>query len=274
MPAHTGLTLDHIRFRSKCDESRELTDYGPVSSKGPRLGSYELLAPLRDCQVGSAFVAVRPGVSGFEKRVALYCTQRERLERVAAEANLAARLSHAGVAHVLDVGVCGETCYVATEHLSGTTLRTMLLRRGRLPWRKIAPMISDAALGLAYAHGRRGEDGRLLGIIHGRVSPGRITLEPSGTGRVSGLGVSWAWPNDLGFGAPEEKRREPVDGRADVFALGTILGRCVTERELQGPVLRVIEHATQTRPEHRCTAAQMHEALTALLRDAEPVAAE
>jgi serine/threonine-protein kinase len=204
----------------------------------------------------------------------LYCSGRERLKAIAAEASRAARLSHSGIAHVLDLGVHGETSYVATERVVGTTLRAALLRHGRLPWRDVARAVSEAALALAYAHGRRGDDGRLLGIVHGRVSPGRITIEPGGNARISGLGVSWAWPDHLGFGAPEEIRGEPVDGRADVFALGTILVRCTDEMTLPTPVARLVAQATHELPEHRCTAAQLHDALTLVLRDAEPAAAD
>jgi len=274
MQPHTGLTLEHIRFRRKCDESQWLSDYGSVLAKGRRLASYRLLGPIRDCQVGSAFLAVRPGPDGFEKQVVLHCARRERLEEIAAQAKLAARLSHAGIAHVLDVGVLEETCYVVTEHVSGTTLRAALLRHGRLPWPQVARSVSDAALALAYAHGRRDDDGRLLGIIHGRVSPGRITVEPSGNARVTGLGLSWAWPEHLGFGAPEETRREPMDGRADVFALGAILRHCARGPDLPDPLAQLIQRATDALPEHRCTAAQMHDALIDILRDAEPAAAE
>lgn len=272
--SHTALTSEHTRFGWKCDECRAVADYARVLPRGARLASYKLLRPLRDCQKGSAFLAARPGVEGFEKRVVLYCCPREHLEEVAVEASRAARLSHAGIAHVLDLGVHENISYVATEHVSGTTLRLALLRNGPLPWRGVARAVADSALALAYAHGRRADDGRLLGIVHGRLSPGRITIEPGGSARITGLGVSWAWPNHLGFGSPEEMRGEPVDGRADVFALGTILARCTDARALPKPIARIIARATQALPEHRSTAVELHDALTVALHDAEPAAAE
>ena len=272
--ANTALTLEHTWFRWKCDESEKLTDYGAVLPRGMRLASYRLLRPLRDCQTGSAFVALRRGVEGFEKQVVLYCSKRERLDEMAREASRAARLSHAGIAHVLDLGVQGDIAFVATEHVPGNTLRASVLRHGRLPWRDVARAVAEAALALAYAHGRRGDDGRLLGIMHGRLSPGRVTIDPAGCARITGLGVSWAWPDHLGFGAPEEMRGEPVDGRADVFALGTILGRCTDERALPDPVANLVARATQALPEHRSTAAELHDTLAVALRDAEPAAAE
>lgn len=238
------------------------------------MGAYELVRTLRDAQTGRAFLALRKGPDGFEKPVVLYCTGRERLEAIAREASRAARLAHAGIAHILDVGVHEDTGYVATEHVPGTTLRAALMRHGYVPWRAVTEVVAEAALALAYAHGRRDEDGRLLGILHGRVSPGRLTIEPAGSVRITGLGVSWAWPDHLGFGSPEEMRGEPIDGRADTFALGTIVRRCTDERTLPEPVVQAIDHATHELPEHRSTAAQLHEALAAALRDSRHAAAE
>ena len=242
--------------------------------KGTTMGAYELVRPLRDGQAGRAFLAVRKGPDGFKKPVVLYCTDRERLEAIAGEATPAARLAHAGIAHILDVGVHADIGYVATEHVPGTTLREAVMRHGHVPWRAVTEVVAEAALALAYAHGRRGEDDRLLGIVHGRVSPGRLTIEPGGSVRITGLGVSWAWPDHLGFGAPEEMRGEPIDGRADTFALGTVIRRCTDERTLPKSLVQVIDHATHDLPEHRSTAAQLHEALAAALRDARPTAAE
>jgi serine/threonine protein kinase len=249
-------------------------DYASVLAAGQRLASYELLSPLRDCQVGSAFLAVRPGPDEFQKRVVLHCADRAMLEGIAAEAKRAARLSHARIAHLLDVGVYGGICYVAMEQVTGTTLRAALLRHGRLPWRAVAQAVRDVALALAYAHARRDDDGRLLGIIHGRISPGRITIEPTQSARLTGLGVSWAWPDQLGFGAPEESRGEPMDGRADVFALGAILRRCARAEDMPERLKDLVDRTTRPLPEHRCTAAEMHQALAAALRDSRAEAAE
>lgn len=238
------------------------------------MGAYELVRLLRDSQVGRAFLAIRRGADGFEKMVVLYCTGSDRLEVIAREANRAGRLSHAGIAHVLDVGVHERTVYIAAEHVPGTTLRAALMRHGSLPWPAVTRVVSEAALALAYAHGCRDDDGRLLGIVHSRLSPSRLTVEPAGSVRITGLGTSWAWPDHLGFGAPEELRGEPIDGRADTFALGTIIRRCTNERLLPEPLAHAIAHATHELPEYRSTAAQLHETLTAVLRDAKPVAAE
>ena len=182
------------------------------------------------------------------------------------EAKPAARLSHAGIAHVLDAGADDDVCYVAFERAPNTTLHALAQRLGSLPWRSVARLVADAALALAYAHGRRDEEGRLLGIVHRRMSPRRIAIDASGNAQVTGLGASWAWPDHGGFGSPEEARGEPIDGRADVFALGVILRRLALGESGSRGFARIVERATHPWPEHRYTAAELHAELSDALR--------
>jgi serine/threonine protein kinase len=232
---------------------------------GGTLGRYELSHSIRDTQIGRAFVAVWRGTGGFEKPVVIRCADRDRLDEVLAEAKRAARLSHSGITHVLDAGAFEHLCYVVTEYAPGITLDALLLRRGRLPWPPIARVVGEVAGALAYTHGRRDEDGRLLRIMHGRIAPRRITISASGRAKLTGLGTSWAWPDHQGWGSPEETRQEPIDGRADVFALGLIL-RGSVDGPLTPELARIVEQATHPFPEHRCTAQALHESLERVSR--------
>ena len=230
------------------------------------LGPYRLERPLRDAQVGQAFFARKRGPDGFKKRVIVRCAPRETLPAVVAEANRAAKLSHAGIAHVLDVGAFEDLGYVVTEHAPGVTLREVVQERGRLPWAQAARIVSEVAAALSYAHTRRDEQGRLLGIVHHRINPRRITLS-QGRPKLTGMGTSWVWPDAQGFGAPEEMRGEPVDGRADVFSLGVVLERIV-DRDGASRLDGIIRHATEPLQELRYTARELDEALRRALRDA------
>lgn len=240
-----------------------------------QLGPYRLERPLRDAQVGQAFIARKRGPDGFQKPVIIRCTARETLGALVAEANRAARLSHAGIAHVLDVGAFEDLGYVVSEHAHGVTLRDVVQQRGRLPWAWAARIVSDTAAALSYAHARRDEEGRLLGIVHRRITPRRITLSLHGPGqdlvvglrsKLTGMGTSWAWPDAQGFGAPEEMRGEPIDGRADVFSLGVVLARIV-DRDGAGRLDAIVRRATEPVQEVRYTARELEEALRRALRD-------
>ena len=63
----------------------------------------------------------------------------------------------------------------------------------------------------------------------------------------------------------------PLDGRADVFAVGVVLRGSLSPEDTPASVRRVIEHATHDYPEHRMTAAELHEALSEALLDGKPI---
>jgi serine/threonine protein kinase len=180
---------------------------------------------------------------------------------VASEANAAALLSHANVAHLLDLGARGPWSFVVTEHVEGCTLAHVLRSGGPLPWTIGAHIASEAARGLSYAHARRRPSGELLRLVHRRITPERIALSVAGDVKLTGFGTSWAWGEREAYRSPEARRNEPIDGRADVFALGVTLQRSVSAEDTPAAVRRAIELATHDYPEHRMTAAQLHEAL-------------
>lgn len=148
------------------------------------------------------------------------------------EAELLRRSAHPGIPRFVAVGEDDEGWhYLAMEHAPGTSL-TDLLARGR------GPVPLDAACGIAvqlcaalhHVHECASADGMLLGIVHRDVAPqnvivaddGRVRLIDFGVAAVAGEGD--AVPRgSVGAMAPEQIRGEPVDRRADVFAVGTLL---------------------------------------------------
>lgn len=242
-------------------------------------GRYRLVQRLNETGVGQAHVAKLVGMNGFEKRVVIWRLDRTQTEdtrlceAVMCEARQAASLSHANVAQVLDLGIVDGTCFVATEHVSGQTLEEVLDVRRELPWPVAAHIAQEIAAALAYAHGRRAANGALLRLVHRRLSPSRIALSSAGDVKLTGFGTAWAWPPLEEYRPAEEARGEPVDGRADVFALGAVLRRCLPQAGVPSALGHVIERALQRYPEHRPTAAELRQDLIQILHDAEqPVA--
>ena len=234
-------------------------------------GPYRLFGQLNDAEVGEALLAKRMGPRGFAKRVVIRRVRwpagrrDDRFAAMVSEANAAALLSHANIAHLLDLGARGPWSFVATEHVDGCTLADCLRSRQPLPWAIAAHIVNEAARGLAYVHRRRRRNGELLQLVHRRITSRRIALSTAGDVKITGFGTSWAWVERGAYRAPEARRNEPVDGRADVFALGVALRASLSSEDSPVPVRRAIEQATHDFQEHRMTAAQLHQALSEAL---------
>ncbi len=242
-------------------------------------GKYRLIQRLDGVDVGEAHLAKLVGVHGFEKHVVIWrvgeAPMRDTglVDAVMEEAKRAASLSHANIAQVLDLGVAYGSCFVATEHVPGHTLDSVLGIHSELRWPLAARIAAEVAGALCYAHSRRTARGELLRLVHRRLSPGRIVLSSSGGVKVTGFGTPWAWTPVEEYRSPERARGEPVDGRADVFALGAVLRRCVADAGVPDALRELIGRAMHRHPEHRLTASELRDGLTRVLHTAErPVA--
>jgi serine/threonine-protein kinase len=171
------------------------------------------------------------------------------------EAKLAARLSHANVVQVLDLGREGERLFIAMEYVEGFDLNDLLRRCWRakvpLPFEFAVHIVSEALKGLDYAHRRTDDEGRPLGIVHRDVSPSNLLVSFEGEVKVCDFGIAHA--NDLldagpvgpaahelgealkgkaGYMSPEHARGEVIDARADVFAAGIVLWELAAGRRM------------------------------------------
>ena len=245
-----------------------------MSSSDLMLGKYRRLRVLDEVDTGEAHLADLLGAEGFEKRVVVWSVGGTRIssvdliDAVTLEATRAAALSHANIAQVLDLGVVEGTCFVVTERAPGHTLEAVLRGRSEMPWPIAAHIACEVAGALSYAHGRRTPDGELLRLVHRRLCPARIALSAGGDVKLTGFGTSEAWMTLEEYGAPEEARGEPVDGRADVFALGVMLRKCVPSTGVPDPLRDLIDWAMQTYPEQRPTATELRQELTGILHTA------
>ncbi|HEV3191319.1 MAG TPA: serine/threonine-protein kinase [Polyangiaceae bacterium] len=173
-------------------------------------------------------------------------------EMLVHEAKLAARLNHANVVQVLDLGREDGRLFIAMEYVEGFDLNDLLRRCSRanvpLPFELGIHVVSEALKGLNYAHRRTDDAGRPLGIVHRDVSPSNLLVSFEGEVKVCDFGIAHA--NDTigtsaaahelgealkgkaGYMSPEHARMQPIDARADVFAAGIILWELAAGRRL------------------------------------------
>ena len=112
------------------------------------------------------------------------------------EAKLAARLSHANVVQVFDLGREGERLFIAMEYVEGFDLNDLLRRCSRakvpLPFELGVHVVCEALRGLDYAHRRTDDEGRPLGIVHRDVSPSNLLVSFEGEVKVCDFGIARA----------------------------------------------------------------------------------
>jgi serine/threonine protein kinase len=212
---------------------------------GYRLDRYEMLCPIAEGGMASVWVARLRGKRGFEKLVAIKTilpkfAQDPRFERMFLdEAGLAAKIEHANVAQVLDLGEEHEVLYLAMELVDGDSLSKLLRvvqRKGMMiPTGIILRVIADICGGLHAAHEVRGADGELLNVVHRDVSPQNILVTMNGIAKLIDFGIAKArdrvsedttdgmLKGKIHYMAPEQALGKPVDRRADVWAVGAIL---------------------------------------------------
>jgi hypothetical protein len=204
-----------------------------------------MLCPIAEGGMASVWVAGGRGKRGLEKLVAIKTilpkfAQDPRFERMFLdEAGLAARIEHANVAQVLDLGEEHDVLYLAMELVDGDSLSKLLrvVQKKNLPIPTgiVLRVLADTCGGLHAAHEVRGKDGETLNVVHRDVSPQNILVTTNGIAKLIDFGIAKARDrvsedtNDgmlkgkIHYMAPEQALGRPVDRRADIWAVGAIL---------------------------------------------------
>jgi serine/threonine-protein kinase len=211
-----------------------------LTQRGGRLGQYELRGLLGSGAMAQVFEAEH---LGLHKRVAvkvLYSHLTERpdiVERFVQEGIAAARIRHANIVDVTDVGVEGATPFLVMELLEGLPLSVLIARLGTLGPADAAWLMMPIVDAVAHAH--------KAGVIHRDLKPDNIfvVMGPNDvpTPKILDFGISKLVDDTAGpihsdgmlgtpiFCAPEQAAcADDVDERCDQYALGAILYNCLT----------------------------------------------
>jgi outer membrane protein OmpA-like peptidoglycan-associated protein len=156
-------------------------------------------------------------------------------ERFRRESALAASLDHPNVVTVHEAGEDAGRLYVSMRFVPGTDLGGLLAAEGPLQPAPAVGFIGGVARALDAAHA--------AGLVHRDVKPSNVLVERRGDDNqafLSDFGVvkrtgqdaertgSAGWVGSADFVAPEQVLGDPVDGRADIYALGGVLYTALT----------------------------------------------
>ena len=147
------------------------------------------------------------------------------------------QLSHGNIAQVLDMNEADGQLFLALEYVAGVDLSRLheQVRAAQeyMPLQLVVALVVQAAEGLGAAHRKLALDGSPLNIVHRDVSPHNIMVSYDGEVKVIDFGIAKSEARSrhtaqasvmgkLGYMAPEQARGEPLDHRADQFALAIV----------------------------------------------------
>ena len=194
------------------------------------------------------------------------------LARFRREARAAAGLTHPNIVAVHDWGEHEEGAFLILQLVAGVSLRDVLRVRGRLTPEETLAILVPAAAGLQAAHD--------AGLVHRDIKPENLLIGRDGTVRVTDFGLARAAADATAtFGpevlvgsphylAPEAVQGAPVDGRADVYALGILLFECLTgspPHSGETPFSTAIAHVERAVPPPSALGCDLDPALDALV---------
>jgi len=164
----------------------------------------------------------------------------ELLARFQREARVLRRLDHPNIVRLLDFGETEHGgVFMAMELVDGANLDMALHDAGRFDLPRALSILGQLADAIGHAHAH--------GVIHRDLKPGNLMLEPADDGRevlrvldfgvakILDKGVDDTFQSTGGhvygtptYMAPEQFSDRPVDGRADIYAIGGIGFELVT----------------------------------------------
>ncbi|MBU3948836.1 MAG: serine/threonine protein kinase, partial [Proteobacteria bacterium] len=204
----------------------------------PTLGRYEIQKQLGKGAMGIVYLGLDPrinrtmAIKTFQFNEEDHTSEdiKNMKENFFREAESAGTLSHPNIVTIYDAGDDQNLAYIAMEYLEGENLDKYIRKENLLPIPKVIDYVASIAEALDYAHRK--------GIIHRDIKPANIMLLKSGVVKITDFGIARiAATSQTQTGvikgtpyymSPEQFSGEKVDGRSDIFSLGTMLFQLLT----------------------------------------------
>src|SRR5437667_4917486 len=182
------------------------------------------------------------------------------LERFKQEIRLARKIAHRNVVRTYDLGEQNGMYYLTMEYVEGTSLKQLIVSRGKLPVAVTLTVGKQLCRALEVAHAE--------GVIHRDIKPQNIVVEPSGFLKVMDFGIARLANPPQGKGlteagtsigtpdymSPEQLSGAELDPRSDLYAAGVVLFECLTGKvpfEAETTWALVAKHLEEEPPDPR-----------------------
>lgn len=209
-----------------------------MATRPTRAGPYRLLDQLGHGGMGVVYRAEHLETGAVVAVKTIRALEGPLLSSFRREVGALSRIHHPGVVRIHEHGVDDGVPWMAMELVEGTSLRERILaNRYGAGLEDALRILQRLCTALAVVHGE--------GIVHRDLKPQNVIVRPDGSpvlidfgvvGRFAGLANREAV--DLGeegagtiaYMAPEQIQGEPVDARADLYALGLVAYRALAGR--------------------------------------------
>ena len=130
-------------------------------------------------------------------------------------------------------GKAGGTCYLTMDYVEADNLKELYARHDPVLTENVAQIIIDMATGLSHIHES--------GYMHLDFKPENVLVSRNGAVRLIDFDLAQPFPEEPvrlpknagtpGYMPPEQLKREPLDGRADIYAFGVAAYELLTNQK-------------------------------------------
>lgn len=205
-------------------------------------GRYQLIRRIGAGGMGEVFLAREGGATPravvVKKILPNLAANRAFVGRFLDEAKVVVRLDHHNIARVYAMGDVNGEYFLSMEYVQGKTVSrfTKRLRKRRLdmPLGIVLLLGERICQGLQYAHEAKDEAGNTLHLVHRDLSPANVCISYQGDVKIIDFGAAQSTLKEeqtaprvvignLTYMAPEQAKKQIVDGRADLYSCGVML---------------------------------------------------
>ncbi len=242
---------------------------------GSTVGKYHILRALGRGGMGVVYEAED---TALKRRVAIKFLPQasvgdaKAVERFVQEAQAAAKLNHPNIIAIHDIGHDAGAAYMVMELLNARSLGGYLRDQGPLPWADATAILVDCCSALEAAHA--------AGLVHRDIKPENILLTQDGRAKLVDFGLVKDLSNEgqhltqtgalIGtplYMSPEQGAGKAIDGRSDLYSLGTAYYALLTGKPpFSGPTPHILfQHYMEPMPDPRLAVPTIPEACVRIL---------